>query len=458
MEIALFSIPLIECILFIVFFIIIFYYTSQKKIAIKLDKPFTLVLFIFILPTIILSPFQLQDLALGNVPLTKLIARLLFYSVILILFKAWFRGFLQSAIELFKEPFLAFLILLEILSFIWSDSPGLTLRASLAGLAVAMLAAHVAKRYSWEEISYFVRWNLAITGVLSLLAVIFLPSTGRLELLYWRGVFVGSKALPIVMSLNILLWYWYIICRPKRPWMPLGITLLSVALLSMGRAISSVFILLALLCLLTALRLVKQYKFRQAPLIVLFFLIIGISGYLLITENASAIILASGRDTNLTGRAEIWPQVLRYVAQRPWIGYGYAGFWQFWKGPSNPAASIFLSGYVPGHAHNGFLEILLQLGIPGLLLYVSAWLRALTLALTHAMRAELNEASLPLIVLLFLAFTNFTETERLGLIGPNFYWFYFVLIHIRLNLESRRSLKNSETMQNMILNNRQTVL
>ncbi len=431
-----------------IFFVVVFHYTSKKKVTDKLDKLFTLAVVIFILPTVILSPFQFQDLAIGDIPLTKLVVRLAFYSVILIFFRAWFRGFLRNSVELFKEPFLALLLVLALLSFGWSDTPGLTFRGSLAALIVAMLAAHIAKRYSWEELNYFIRWSLTITAILSLFAVVLLPSIGRLELSYWRGIFVGSKAMPIEMSLNILLWYWYILCHSKHRLISLGIIFLSVVLLSMGRAISSVFILLALLCLLTALRSIRLYKHRQAPLIILFFLIVGILGGSIITENAASIIVASGRNTNLTGRAEIWPQVLGYIAQRPWTGYGYAGFWQFWRGSDNPAASIFLPGYVPGHAHNGFLEILLQLGIPGLVFYLGAYLRAITSAFTHSMNSKLSEATLPLIVLLFLALTNNTETERQGLIGANFYWFYFVLMHIRLNIEARRSFKRNRLIEN----------
>lgn len=448
MEIISLAILLIGCTLSIIFFLVFFQYTSKKQVTDKLDRLFTLAVVIFILPTVILSPFQFQDLALGNVPLTKLVARLIFYGVILVLFRTWFRGFLRNSIELFKEPFLALFLVLTLSSFAWSSIPGTTFRGGLAALIVAMLAAHIAKRHSWEELNYFIRWSLTITAILSLLAVILLPSLGRLELLYWRGIFIGSKAMPIAMSLNILLWYWYILCHSKHRWVSFAIISLSVALLSMGRAVSSIFILFALLCLLTAGRSIRLYKPRQAPLIILFFLIVGILGSFILTENAATIIVASGRDTNLTGRAEIWPQVLRHIAQRPWTGYGYAGFWQFWRGPDNPAADIFLPGYVPGHAHNGFLEILLQLGIPGLVLYLGAYLKAITSAFAHAMNSKLSEATLPLIVLLFLAFTNNTETERQGLIGPNFYWFYFVLIHIRLNIEARRSFKKSKLMEN----------
>ncbi len=46
--------------------------------------------------------------------------------------------------------------------------------------------------------------------------------------------------------------------------------------------------------------------------------------------------------------------------QRPWFGYGYDAFWRGMQGPSFQIAAAV--HFVVAHAHNGFLEIALELG------------------------------------------------------------------------------------------------
>ena len=80
---------------------------------------------------------------------------------------------------------------------------------------------------------------------------------------------------------------------------------------------------------------------------------------------------AVGRDTTLTGRAEIWGFVDLYVQQRPWLGFGYRAF---------PLADLLrldprwgLDSYVVGSTHNAYLAIITEIGYLGLAVYF-AWL------------------------------------------------------------------------------------
>ena len=76
------------------------------------------------------------------------------------------------------------------------------------------------------------------------------------------------------------------------------------------------------------------------------------------TYAASAV----GRDVSLTGRTELWAEVLR-VQQSPVLG---AGFESFWLGPR---ADYLWDKFWwrPNQAHNGYLETYLNLGMVGLL-------------------------------------------------------------------------------------------
>jgi len=113
----------------------------------------------------------------------------------------------------------------------------------------------------------------------------------------------------------------------------------------------------------------KRYK---AILMLLLFsvIIIYISDlYLLVFKAFTGKI---GRDTTLTGRDTVWEVSLRGVSNQ-WIGSGYGGFWkqdktikimnEIWDTP-------------PNQAHNGYLDLYLNLGYIGVVIFFAMMLSA----------------------------------------------------------------------------------
>jgi exopolysaccharide production protein ExoQ len=77
----------------------------------------------------------------------------------------------------------------------------------------------------------------------------------------------------------------------------------------------------------------------------------------------SLITSAVGRDTTLTGRTELWEMILP-LAPNAVLGAGYEGFWLGRRLLSMWAALW----WQPMQAHNGYIEVYLNLGFVGLLL------------------------------------------------------------------------------------------
>lgn len=80
-------------------------------------------------------------------------------------------------------------------------------------------------------------------------------------------------------------------------------------------------------------------------------------------------------DRTFTGRTLIWQFTWEHFRERPWLGYGYSGFWDI--GPQSPklAAPNFIAKMA--HAHNGYLNTMLETGLIGLTLLltvVAVWL------------------------------------------------------------------------------------
>ncbi|MEB4615437.1 O-antigen ligase family protein, partial [Leucobacter sp. M11] len=82
-----------------------------------------------------------------------------------------------------------------------------------------------------------------------------------------------------------------------------------------------------------------------------------------------------GKSGDMTGRLEIWQKVIELAEQRPAFGWGWVSYWPFWAEPFNGLDEKV--GLPVMHAHNAWLDVWLQLGIVGLVLF--AMLAGLTL-------------------------------------------------------------------------------
>ncbi len=91
--------------------------------------------------------------------------------------------------------------------------------------------------------------------------------------------------------------------------------------------------------------------------------------------------------TTLTGRIPIWGAVLGAVAERPLFGYGYGGFWTARR--VEQFSSMFDWTFM--HSHSAYLEILLGVGVVGLVLGLSVVLVAIVSA-SRAFRVSGDQA------------------------------------------------------------------
>ncbi len=73
-----------------------------------------------------------------------------------------------------------------------------------------------------------------------------------------------------------------------------------------------------------------------------------------------------GKDVTLTGRTGIWSAVLDSILKRPLFGYGYQAFWLGLEGESYRV--ILAVSWVLAQAQNGFLDVLLEVGVTGLVI------------------------------------------------------------------------------------------
>jgi len=74
-----------------------------------------------------------------------------------------------------------------------------------------------------------------------------------------------------------------------------------------------------------------------------------------------------GKDITLSGRGELWDALLDALFERPWFGHGFAMFRQ----PDYIAIFTHAVAWGPRSTHNTYLEMALNIGIPGAVLWAA---------------------------------------------------------------------------------------
>jgi O-antigen ligase len=106
-------------------------------------------------------------------------------------------------------------------------------------------------------------------------------------------------------------------------------------------------------------------RYRPAAVHALVFTVLLGGGLIALLGGRAAVTEALGRKPDLTGRTVIW-EILIPMAPNP---IGGAGFESFWLGPRVERIFALVGGpQMTNEAHNGYIEVYLNLGLLGLLL------------------------------------------------------------------------------------------
>jgi O-antigen ligase len=196
-----------------------------------------------------------------------------------------------------------------------------------------------------------------------------------------------------------------------------------VALLGMANSSTCVacFVLGGGLMLATGVRAIKR---RPARVHALCLGIVLAGALLMLFGGQSMVTGALGRQSNFTGRTEIWADVISAVSN-PIVG---DGFESFWIGPGGKKVWRSLSGWWHpessiNEAHNGYLEVYADLGWIGCcviaLILITGYRRAVA-----AFRMNPAIGSLMLAYVVVSAVYNITES---AFFSPHLMWFFLLL-------------------------------
>jgi exopolysaccharide production protein ExoQ len=273
---------------------------------------------------------------------------------------------------------LTLLALLAMSSVVWSQSPPKSLLYGTLYLLSTLFGYYLVIRFKPEEIMAMVSRLGILTAVLSLLVVILLPRFGLTHGdarngVGWQGLFSDrtGAAKSFVYLVSPLF-----VSRGKRSvigWM--SSILVMMLMIVMARAVTAIFVLFIYLIFLFVLRISRRVDSRLKMMAIVAGGFLAVLAVIIGIEYGAEVLKAFGRNPTLTGRTAIWRALAISILKRPLLGYGYFAFWQGIKGESGRV--IYLTHWTFGYAHNGIIEIFLQLGSTGAVIFFITLFKAI---------------------------------------------------------------------------------
>lgn len=397
--------------------------SRSAKLLEALEKRFTvLALFLYagsLLPFVSGAAAGTYDPTQGNSVSQAIFLTL--YMVTFCLVLVWRR---QLARVLSRDKLLLLLLGVALVSALWAAVPEVTLRRSVALMGTTLFGVYLAVRYDLQEQLRLLAWALGIGALLSLLFALALPTYGVMNDLTaagWRGVYGHKNALGALMTLSALVFMLLSLHGGRYRWLCWAGFGLSVGLLLLSNSKTSLVVFLTLLALLPFYRILR-WRYTLAVPMFIAAILVGGGVAILILSNTEFVFDALGRQASLTGRTEIWPAVIHMIREQPWLGYGYGGFWLGWDGPS---AYVLLTIYFdPLTAHNGLLDLWLNLGLLGVAIFALGLVAAFLRALAWVRASESAAGLWPLVYLTLVLLQNLTESVILT--QNNIFWVLYV--------------------------------
>jgi exopolysaccharide production protein ExoQ len=320
------------------------------------------------------------------------------------------------------------LISMAIASTAWSLDPMFTLRRAIILLASTIFAVYLASRFEWDEQFDIFALTTVLAVLGSYLLVVFFPNYGISHDLHWgnwKGLFPHKNVMGLYMGFGILL-----LCFAKPRGVPKWLRIATVigagVLLIFSGSITALVATLFCFAAYPLVRLLTVKRKNTLPLwipILPLFVLVG----LFVMLNSDGILALLGRDSTLTGRAQLWAVARNAIREYPIFGHGYSAFWHM---ATFESTGVEIAATT--HAHDGYLDLCLDLGFVGLFLFAVSFFTMAKRAFALLREESIDASKWPVIFLLF--FSAYNVTESCILRPHTFLWVPYVSVYVFLAL------------------------
>ena len=288
-------------------------------------------------------------------------------------------GYFNLLIKLFRlEPAVFLFTGLALLSVLWSADPTESIRRGVVFGAVTLFAGYLVLRFSLHEIVGMLAVMFTVSALVNMAFVVAFPFYANDADGLWTGVLSQKNSLGYLSALGIPT---LLIAARSYPvvrvifYMAAGLQ----AVLLVGS--DSKTMLVATVATLVLLAFYNGFRALRTLRGAVIIGLIGGSAFMaaFATVNIAPLAAWVDKDVTLTGRVPLWESLLPVIGERLWIGHGFSAAFGGWFSPIHEA---WLQGiWKPNDAHNAYIQILLELGVVGLVLFLVTYFRGVSRAI-----------------------------------------------------------------------------
>ena len=295
----------------------------------------------------------------------------------------WNKGVTNWQQFIFTNPFFWLLFIYSFFTIFWSPLPLVTLKRGFQFSGVILISLALASGLAKGSID-FIRigfWTLFSILLACVWVVIFDPTNGieqsnAFELKNaWKGILNQKNTLGGAAAIATYFWMVFHFNDRIKPSISIATLIICLMCLVMARSSTSITLAGASIAIFLILR--KNYIQSDLWLLRLFFfiaLVIGIYLHIFYLANSripnwgeviAPIAEMFGKGVDLSGRSVIWKHMWIEIDLHWLNGYGYGAFW---VDPPERFKANF--PYVFYQAHNGYIDVINDLGLIGLFLFL----------------------------------------------------------------------------------------
>lgn len=309
------------------------------------------------------------------------------------------------------DPFLAMLVLLPILSVFWSNSPNSTILNFINLARVTGFGIYFAIRYSFKEQIRLLLWAFGILIFVSFFIGFADPGRG-IASSSWKSGFPHKNYFGRAMVISAATFMVsFFSAEKKNPILLLGF-LLSLMLVVLSRSTNALFhVIFMFLVLLPFCRIICERYEIKAPFLGLSIIPLLFISTWFLDNRENIAVEYFGKENSLQGRDDLKKILIDiFFWDRPLFGHGHFGFWGSRYDEVVVAVSKIQnhSGvpWVPTHAHSGFIDLALSLGMVGVAIFAIGFIVAYLNSISFIVRSKTMLSFWPFIFLTLFFLSN----------------------------------------------------
>lgn len=336
---------------------------------------------------------------------------------------------------IYKNNVIILLIILCFISSIYSIDRGLTIKQSFCMLLLTYMAISLSILYDSKNFLELYSEYIIITIICSLMILVLNFNMANTyangEWLGFRGIYGFKNILARNMLLGIIVFDFCIKEYKKKNYKKYKYICYIFIFFSQSKTIW----VLAVFYIMYKYYIIKG-KYKVPILIttiytISFFILTCFNEYIINTKFADMFYEFTGKTLAFTGRIDIWQFAISAWKTKPIIGYGYGAFWD--NENFIYQMTLNLNKWIPVRgSHNGYIDILLNIGILGLILIMIILIKLLL----NGVKSENSKIIIP--IFLYIIMVNFFENN---LFSNNLFWLMIVYYFNTTYLKNKKIRK-----------------